>query len=152
MARAKPAAAAGEREQRLLARVDEIYGNTAAFARDVASRTGLSPASEKSAFYRIIRGAPGDRVEWRLRHYAALLKIDTQTLVSEWEAPTGAADAAARPFQNRLQALEEEVVSLRRERDSALEAIVVRLAEIEAALVNAGLLSGRKASAKGRPR
>lgn len=52
--------------------------------------------------------------------------------------------------RDRLAELEEEVGRLREERETALQAIVVRLAELEADLVNAGLRSDRRPTATSR--
>lgn len=108
VARARPVQPAGEREQKLLELVDR-FGSVASFARDVARRTKKKPETEKSAYYRIIRGEEGDLVVWRLRHYAAVLGIDEEELIAPWLidqtlAPT--ADDLER--LNRIVALLEE--------------------------------------------
>lgn len=95
VARAKPAQPAGERERRLLELVDR-RGSVASFARAVAELTGKTVDTEKSAYYRIIRGQDGDLVVWRLRQYATVLGVPEEDLVAPWVARLNARPAS--PF------------------------------------------------------
>lgn len=98
MARAQEVRPAGDRERWLLELVDKKFdGNVTAFIRAVSARTGKSWETEKSAFYRIVRGEPGRLVEWRLGHYADVLGF-TGRFIQVWREAAEEDDESVLPL------------------------------------------------------
>jgi hypothetical protein len=98
VAPAEPVRPAGDREQALYDLVEAKFGNNAEFFRRVAKLTKKKPATEKSSYYRIIRGNPGRRHLWRLGHYAKVLGISAETFLAAWEEDEAAADETSLPL------------------------------------------------------
>lgn len=97
MARAQEVTPAGDREKWLLELVEKKFdGNVASFARTVAQLTGKSWETEKSAFYRIVRGEQGRLVDWRLGHYATALGF-TGRFLQVWKEGEEEADESVLP-------------------------------------------------------
>lgn len=123
VARAKEVSPAGERERALLQMVEEKFDhNVAAFSRRVAERTGRSATTEKSSFYRIVRGESGRMVPVRLGHYAHVLGVPVKTFLKAWEEGEAAADASVLPLRlsprevrNALVLLLDQVAHLERQ-------------------------------------
>lgn len=135
---------AGEREQRLLDLV-EGYGTTAEFIRAVSARTHRSPVTEKSAFYRIVRGRPGDRVQWRVRHYASVLGVDRDELADAWTSPRKTPKASEMALLTQIVTrLEEDPQAASGDLAPLLEDLATQLAELSFRLRQAVARQGER--------
>jgi len=96
----EPVEPVGERERALDALVRDRFGNNITeFARKVAAKRGNKMGSEKSAYYRILRGDDGRLVRDRLKTYAEVLKVSPKPFLQTWaeDATRAAADSSSLP-------------------------------------------------------
>lgn len=104
---------AGERERALDALVRDRFGNNVTeFARRVAAKRGNQMASEKSAYYRILRGADGRLVRERLKTYAEVLGVSPTQFLQAWAGDAKAVAAESSSLPPRLNPAEVRALFL----------------------------------------
>lgn len=113
MAKASPVRPAGPREQDLYDLVDRKFPDKPRFYERVAKLTQLSPDTEKSSFYRVIRGDRGRKVRWRLGIYAKVLEISPEAFLKAWAEDEEAVAGGSLPLRLSPREVRDALVALR---------------------------------------